>query len=94
MKIDISHIATLANLQIKDNEKDKFTTQLSSVLEYIAKLGELDTTHVEPTSQVTGLENVLREDVSHPSLTQDEAITPAKNKHNGYFAVKGIFDNE
>ena len=94
MKIDISHIASLANLHIKDNEKEKFTKQLSSILEYVAKLDELNTSSVEPTSQVTGLENVLRGDTTRPSFSQDEATAPTKNKHSGYFAVKGIFDNE
>jgi aspartyl-tRNA(Asn)/glutamyl-tRNA(Gln) amidotransferase subunit C len=94
MKIDISHVSKLANLQLTDEEKAKFSTQLSSVLEYISKLNEVDTKNVDPTSQVTGLENVTREDVVNPSLTQDEALSQAKNKHNGFFAVKGIFENE
>lgn len=94
MKIDITHIAKLANLIIKEDEKEKFATQLSSILEYVGKLNELDTSNVEPTSQVTGLENVLREDESRPSLSQKEALSQSKNTVNGQFAVKGVFDNE
>lgn len=94
MKIDISHIAKLANLQIEENKLEKFSSQLSSVLDYINKLNELDTSTIEPTSQVTGLENVLRDDETQPSLTQKEALSQAKNTHNGHFIVKGLLENE
>lgn len=94
MKINISHIAKLANLEIQDDEKDMFQDQLSSILDYVGKLNELETTDIIPTSQVTGLENVLREDTHSPSLTQEEALSQAKVTHNGHFAVKGIFEDE
>ncbi len=94
MKIDITHIAKLANLKIEESEKEMFAAQLSSILEHIEKLSEVDTTGVEETSQVTGLTNVLRDDQATLSLTQAEALAPAAHTHKGYFAVKGIFDNE
>lgn len=94
MKINIHHVAKLANLKLSSDEETKFATQLSSVLDYINKLNELNTSNVEPTSQVTGLENVMREDKAAPSLPQLEALSQAKHTHNGMFAVKGIFDNE
>ena len=94
MKIDVPHVAKLANLPLTDEETAKFEKQLSAVLEYIKKLDEVDVSNIEPTSQVTGLENVSREDKSLPSLTQEEALSNAKAKHNGLFVVKGIFDEE
>lgn len=94
MKIDITHVAKLANLPLSDEEKEKYTKQLSEVLDYIAKLNELDTTNIEETSQVTGLTNITREDTTLPSLPQEDALSQAKNKFNGLFAVKGIFENE
>lgn len=94
MKIDIAHIAKLANLKVEESEKEMFAEQLSSILEHIEKLSEVDTTGVEETSQVTGLTNVLRDDQTTLSLTQAEALAPAIHTHKGYFAVKGIFDNE
>jgi len=94
MKINISHVAKLANLPLLDSEKQKFETQLSSILDYIAKLNEVDTSNVKDTSQVTGLENILREDKPLPSLSQKDALFQAKTTHNGFFAVKGIFENE
>lgn len=100
MKIDVGHIAKLANLEIKQEEKEKFQKQLSSILQYVNKLKEVDTRNVEITSQVTGLENVTREDEAKPSLTQEEALSniplrqgfegQAKSKHSGLFKVKAI----
>ena len=59
---DIRHIAKLARLNIRDSEVDKFTRELSSILEYVDMLQEVDTKNVEPTAQVTGLTNGFRED--------------------------------
>lgn len=94
MKIDVSHIAKLANLPISKEEKEKFEKQLSETLSYIDKLNEINTKNVEPTSQVTGLENVTREDQPSPSLSQEEALKNAKSKYNGLFKVKEILENE
>ena len=90
-KEQVRHIAQLANLQLKDKEVTKFQKQLSDVLGYIDVLNELDTSKVKPTAQVTGLQNVFREDELGKSLTQEEALSGTKNKHNGYFKVKAIF---
>lgn len=94
MKIDVYHVAKLANLQLKPGEEEKFAKQLSEVLDYIQKLNEVDTSDVQPTSQVTGLENVLKEDVADSSLTQEEALSNAPSQQNGFFKVKGIFEEE
>lgn len=94
MKINVSHIAKLANLPLSDEETKKFDKQLSEVLQYIEKLNELDTKNVEPTSQVTGLENVLRSDETASSLTQEQALSNAPKQYNGFFEVKGILEAE
>lgn len=62
----VRHIAALARLRLTDAEVDKFTTQLTAIFEYVELLNEVDTEGVEPTSQVTGLENITREDVIQP----------------------------
>lgn len=94
MKIDVNHVAKLANLPLKPKEEKKFEEQLSEALDYVKKLEEIDTENVEPTSQVTGLENVTREDEATPSLTQEEALSNTKSQHNGFFKVKAILGNE
>lgn len=94
MKFDISHVAKLANLPLTDEEKKKFEKQLEETITYVESLEKVDTKGVEPTSQVTGLENVIREDVVKPSLSQEEALKNAKQTHNGFFKVKGILNVE
>ena len=93
MTFDISHIAKLANLPLTVEEKKKFETQLEETIKYIESLDEVDTEGIEPTSQVTGLENVTREDVVKPSLSQEDALKNAKTTYKGYFKVKGILTN-
>lgn len=94
MKIDVGHIAKLANLPLTDEEKEKFEKQLGETLDYVDQLNEINTKGVEPTSQVTGLENVTREDEVTPSLPQEEVLKNAKSTHNGFIKVKAILDQE
>lgn len=58
----VRHVAKLARLRLSEAEVEKFTGQLSVILDYVAILNEVDTEGVEPTSQVTGLANVTRPD--------------------------------
>lgn len=62
-KQEIEHVAKLARLELTEEEIEKYGAQLSGVLSYIDQLKEVDTTGIEPTAQVTGLENSWREDV-------------------------------
>ncbi len=92
MKIDVKHIAKLANLDLKEEEIKKFESQLGEILDFVNKLKEADTKGVETTSQVTNIENVFREDQAKSSLSQEEVLSNATSKHNGLFKVKGIFE--
>lgn len=93
MKLNVPHIAKLANLPISDEEEKMLEKQLSETLTYVEMLQEIDTNSVEPTAQVTGLENVTRADVSKPSLTQEQALSNTKHQHAGFFEVEAILDN-
>lgn len=90
-KSQVEHIAKLANLKLTKQEVKKFASQLSETLDYMDVLNELDTRKVEPTSQVTGLENVTREDKSGPSLTQKQVLSGAVGQHNNFFKIDAIF---
>ncbi len=59
---DVRHLAALSNLQLTDDEIGNLQVDLANILAYIDQLNALDTTGVEPTYQVTGLENVWRTD--------------------------------
>lgn len=94
MQVNVAHIAQLANLHLTSDELKKFEKQLSEVLDYVKQLGNVETKNVEPTSQVTGLEDVFREDKPAPSLPQDAVLSQAKVQYNNLFQVKGIFEDE
>ena len=94
MKIDVKHVAKLANLPLTSEEEERFGKQLAETLDYVSRLEEIDTKNVEPTSQVTGLENVLREDVTAPSLSQDEALANTESQYNGLFKVPAILNED
>ena len=93
MKLNVPHIAKLASLPIDQAEEKKLEKQLTETLTYIDMLKEIDTTKMQSTSNVTGLENVTREDVSKPSLTQAQALSNTTSQHEGFFEVNGILDN-
>ncbi|HSD98424.1 MAG TPA: Asp-tRNA(Asn)/Glu-tRNA(Gln) amidotransferase subunit GatC [Patescibacteria group bacterium] len=90
--IDVKHIAKLAELPLTQEEEKKFKKQLSAILEHIEKLSSVDISQVAETSQVTGLENVDREDSASASFSQEEATSQAKIKHNGLFEVPVILE--
>lgn len=72
---DVRHLAALSNLQLTDDEIGNLQVDLANILAYIDQLNELDTTGVEPTYQVTGLENVWRDDtVNIDAVTRDTLL--------------------
>ena len=62
-KKQVEHIAKLARMEINDREKEKFASQISSILDYVEQLQQVDTEGIEETAQVTGLVNVMRSDM-------------------------------
>lgn len=71
----VKHIAKLARIGIDDLQAEKFSRQLSSILEYVELLNEVNVDGVEPTSQVTGLKNVLREDEVKQFCTREDLLS-------------------
>ena len=72
---EIDHIAKLARLELDHEHKEKFKKELSSILGYIEKLNEVNTDHVTPLYQVTGLTNQTRPDEHRGDFVMDEALT-------------------
>lgn len=89
---EIDHLAKLAHLALSDDERAKFRAQLSSVLDYVAKLQRVNTSSVPPTAQVTGQENVWREDRVIPSdpWTHDLLIKNMPEQSGNLLKVKGV----
>ncbi len=87
-KKDLEHIAWLSRLELSEEDKEKYTPRLNSVLDYFGELDEVDTEGVEPTYHVLPMNNVFREDeINAPSkpLTQEEALSNAPKKQDGFF---------
>jgi len=94
---DVRYVAALAHLQLTNDEVAKFLPQLDSILTYMQKLNQLDTTNVEPMAQVTypAAENpALRADAPHPTFSQKEALANAPEPAEEYFKVPLVIEKE
>jgi len=90
-KQEVEKIAKLSRLELSDKEKEKFANQLSDVLNYVEKLKEVDTENVEITAQVTGLENVYRDDKMEQCDFQRELIKQAAETEEDLIKTKSVF---
>jgi len=89
-KKEVDYVAKLAKLEFSEAEKEEFTSQLNSILDYFKKLNELDTEKVEPTAYVISMPTLLNDDEVKPSLPQEEVLSNAKYIKKGYFKVPKI----
>ncbi|OGN28787.1 MAG: asparaginyl/glutamyl-tRNA amidotransferase subunit C [Candidatus Yanofskybacteria bacterium RIFCSPLOWO2_01_FULL_49_25] len=95
---EVEKIAMLARIKLTDAEKAKLTGELGSILTYVSKLNEIDTTGVEPTAQVTGLENVFRPDdiknAIEPGTYTEAVLSQAPERDGDYVKVKGVMEGK
>ena len=85
---EIVALARLAKLHLSDDEVDKYRDELGAILEYVEQLASVDTGGLEPTSQVTGLFNQMREDtVEVQQATPEALIRLAPKSKDGYIQV-------
>lgn len=89
---EVEHVARLARLELSEEEKERIRAQLDSILQYMEKLNELDTTDVEPTSHVLPMVNVMREDALRPAISQEEALANAPDRQEAFFRVPRIIE--
>ncbi len=87
---EVQHVAHLARLEFSEEELERFTRELSQILDYMAKLSELDTTGVEPTYHALRLENRFREDQVRPSFPPEEILENAPEKEGTSFVVPRV----
>lgn len=92
--VGIDHLSKLANLTLPDSEKKFLEKQLEETLDYVKRLEEIDVKAVVPTSQVTDLENVTRDDIAQPSLTRENALKNAKSTYNGFIVTEAILEEQ
>jgi aspartyl-tRNA(Asn)/glutamyl-tRNA(Gln) amidotransferase subunit C len=95
VKIDrkvVENVANLARLELDEEEKELYVTQLNSILTYMEKLDELDTTEIPPTSHAINLANVFREDLVIESLGSEKSLDNAPEADRGFFKVPKIIE--
>ena len=90
---EVRHVATLARLQLTEAEVAQYTEQLSAILDYAELLQQVDTSHVPPTPYVLSLQNVMRDDVAEPGLTNATALANAPAQADGFFQVRAVFED-
>jgi len=92
---DVAYVAALAHLELSSEERARMREQLDSILSYVEKLNQLDTTQVEPMAQVLAEprpEAVLREDQTAPGLTQEAALAGAPDADATFFKVPKVIE--
>ncbi len=89
---DVEYVARLARIELTEQEKDTLTSQLSSILDHIEKLNELDIEGVEPTFHVLDVTNVFREDEVRASLPTEEIMKNAPARDGDFFKVPKIIE--
>ena len=90
----VRHLAGLARILVTDEEVEKFTSQLSLIVDSVATVNAAVAGDVPATSHPIPMANVFREDVIEPSLTQEQALSAAPDSADGRFRVHAILDEE
>jgi aspartyl-tRNA(Asn)/glutamyl-tRNA(Gln) amidotransferase subunit C len=89
---EVQHVARLARLAFTEDEIDRFTAQLSAILDHAARVSEVAADDVPPTSHALPLVNVFRDDVVGECLPQEKALSTAPEAEDGRFKVPRIIE--
>ncbi|HQB38001.1 MAG TPA: Asp-tRNA(Asn)/Glu-tRNA(Gln) amidotransferase subunit GatC [Deltaproteobacteria bacterium] len=95
MKISVSdvvHVARLARLELADEEKTLFVSQMDAILGYVEKLKQLDTTGIQPTSHAVPIENAFRDDLVTPPISIDKALANAPERAGSFYKVPKVIE--
>lgn len=87
----IDYVGILAKLELSDEEKEQAKRDMGSMLDYIDKLNELDTTGVEPMSHIFPVQNVFREDVVTNADNSEDMLRNAPGERDGMYVVPQTF---
>ena len=87
----VTKVASLAKVRVNDAQVETYKEQFRQILGHMDTMAEVDTQSVTPTSQVTGLHNVFREDTVQKSLNQETVLNMAPESEGGYFKVRAVF---
>jgi aspartyl-tRNA(Asn)/glutamyl-tRNA(Gln) amidotransferase subunit C len=84
---DVLHVAKLAELELTEEEIERFGGQLNAILEAVGKVAELDLADVPPTSHPLSIVNVFGADEPRPSLELDDVFANAPEREDDFFRV-------
>ncbi len=87
---EVRHLAALSEIQLSDSELESLATDIGNIVGYINQLDELDTDQVEPTFQLTGLQNVWRDDKIEPQLSREKLLNLAPDTENNQVKVPKV----
>ena len=90
----VEHLAHLSRLDFDDDSKEKMKFDFEKMLDFVAKLEELDTANVEPLSYMSSELNVLREDKVEQVLTQEQALKNAPVNDTDYIRIPKVIDSK
>lgn len=88
----VLHIALLARLGLTEAEVDRFSEQLSNILDSFEVLQQVDTTGITPTAQSIALQNVMKDDKDTASLAQSEILANAPQRDGSFFRVRAVLE--
>jgi len=91
-KETVEKVAHLARLELAEDEKEKMIEDMSKILDFMAKLNEIDTSGIEPLVYMTNEINVVREDVVKQEITHEEALLNAPKHDTDYFLVAKVIE--
>ena len=91
-RAQVEHIAALARISLTEAETELFARQLSDILDQFEALQSLDTSDVQPTAHVAGLDTVLREDEPAGSLESEASLLNAPQRRGDFFQVRAVLD--
>ncbi len=89
-KDEVKHIAALARVGLNEEEIEKFSQDLSSILDFVEQLKEVDVAGIEPTAHITGLVNRTRDDVARDFANKDGIVELFPEEKNRYDKVKSV----
>jgi aspartyl-tRNA(Asn)/glutamyl-tRNA(Gln) amidotransferase subunit C len=89
-RADVAHVARLARLELTEEELERFTQQLATVLDHAADVASLDLSGIEPTAHPLPIRNVLRSDEVRPGVDREEVLAVAPDVEDGRFRVPRI----
>ena len=87
---EVLRIAALARIGLTEDQVGRMSDELSNIVGFVEQLASVDVAGINPTDQVTGLEDVWREDIVRPSMPRDQILANAPAQKDGYIVVKRV----